>query len=192
MHQTLYFASQNLNKFNEIAALLPEGFVLKNLDEFKLDHELAETGTTLEENAIQKATYIAERFGVACFADDSGLEVAALQGAPGIYSGRYAGEAKNHDANMNKLLHELQDKTDRSACFKTVIAYHDGQQVHCFTGQICGQIQLERKGNKGFGYDPLFIPDGHTLTFAEMSPEQKNQWSHRAKALKAFLGFLGK
>jgi len=190
MSHLLYFASQNPNKFREIAALLPEGYALRNLDAFNLDHELPETGSTLRDNALQKARYVAERFGVACFADDSGLEIEALDGAPGVYSARYAGENKNHEANMDKVLTALTGIAERSACFKTVIAYVNGPEAHTFEGEVCGQIIHEKRGQGGFGYDPIFIPKGHSLTFAEMSSEQKNSLSHRAQALQKFLEFL--
>lgn len=190
MLQTLYFASQNPNKHREIQSLLPEGYQLMGLEELALLDELPETGNTLRDNALQKARYVADRFGVACFADDSGLEVEALNGAPGVYSARYAGQDKNHQANMAKVLAELGDNPQRKACFKTVIAYVNGTEELLFEGDIQGQIIQEQRGTGGFGYDPIFIPNGHELTFAQMTPEQKNNMSHRAKALRAFLDFL--
>jgi XTP/dITP diphosphohydrolase len=152
--------------------------------------EIPETGTTLTENSLQKARYIAEKFQVSCLADDSGLEVEALAGAPGVYSARYAGEPKDDQANLQLLLHQLAGVTDRNARFVTVLTYCDKGSYHSFEGEIQGTIVEEPRGSMGFGYDPIFQPDNQTLTFAQMTLSEKNQIAHRARALEKFINFL--
>lgn len=191
MPRQLLFASGNRNKHQEIKALLPNHLELVSPSDLGWEEEIPETGKTLEENALQKARFLWERFQKAVFADDTGLEVEALQGAPGVYSARYAGEQKSAEDNMNKLLSELAERRNRHAHFKTVIAYLDEQgKEYLFEGQVNGMILREKRGSLGFGYDPVFLPDGETRSFAEMSLEEKNALSHRARALKAFIHFL--
>lgn len=187
----LIFASSNASKTKEIQAILPEGWALKNLDSMNLDIELEETGSTLVENALQKARQMFELTGKACFADDSGLEVDALHGAPGVYSARYAGPERNAQANMDKLLTEMSNATMRTARFLTVIAYVDIDGHHyLFDGKVEGRIAYLQKGQHGFGYDPLFIPEGFDQTFGELPLEIKFQLSHRTRAIEKFLQHL--
>lgn len=185
----LYFASQNKNKIREIAALLPSGVEVKGIDAVT-SHELEETGSTLEENALQKASFVADATGQAAFADDTGLEVEALNGAPGVISARYAGEQKNAADNIAKILEEMDGRENRKAQFRTVIALVTGNETHLFEGKVEGQIATAPRGEQGFGYDPIFLPDGSTKTFAEMTLDEKNQWSHRARALRKLVDFL--
>jgi XTP/dITP diphosphohydrolase len=187
----IIFASQNKNKIREISSLMPEGIVLKGLDEIIFKEELPETGNTLEANALQKARFVFEKTGKACFADDTGLEVNALDGRPGVYSARYAGEEKNADANMNKILLEMKNVSNRQAKFRTVIAFVEGEKEYLFEGIVAGKISEVKRGEKGFGYDPIFIPDGFSKSFAEMELDEKNKMSHRARAIEKFLKFLG-
>jgi XTP/dITP diphosphohydrolase len=185
----IYFASQNPNKIREIASVLPAGMELKGIDAVTSE-ELEETGATLEENALQKAVFVAQKTGESAFADDTGLEIDALNGAPGVISARYAGEQKNAGDNCAKVLQEMEAVTDRVAQFRTVIALiKDGQQ-HLFEGVVKGTITTAPRGSAGFGYDPIFVPDGSAKTFAEMTLEEKNQWSHRARAVKKLIDFL--
>ena len=187
------FATHNQNKLAEIKTLTPAGIAIVSLEDLGQTEEIPETGKTLEENSAIKANFVFEKYNIACFADDSGLEVTSLDGEPGVYSARYAGEPKNNDANMALLLKKLADKTDRSAAFKTVITYVDEQgNTEQFVGQVDGTIMKIQSGSKGFGYDPLFTPTGETRTFAEMSGEEKNKISHRARAFKKFITFLNK
>lgn len=186
----IIFASQNLNKIKEISALMPAGIQILGLDSKLFEEELPETGNTLEANALQKARFVFEKTGKACFADDTGLEILSLEGRPGVYSARYAGEDKNADANMEKVLQELQDSTNRKAHFRTVIAFCDGKNEHLFEGIVEGEILKEKRGQKGFGYDPIFAPDGFSKSFAEMELTEKNTVSHRARALGKFVEFL--
>lgn len=169
---------------------MPPAIRLLSLEEIGCTEDIPETAPTIEGNAIQKAEYVKENYGYDCFADDTGLEVEALGGAPGVYSARYAGEEKNSEANMDKLLNELQGKADRSARFKTVIALHLHGQLHTFTGICSGNVIFERKGLQGFGYDPVFQPEGKSVTFAEMSLEEKSKISHRARATRQLIDFL--
>ncbi len=187
----LIFASSNTSKTKEIKAILPEGWTLKNLDSLNLNIELQETGSTLVENALQKARQLFELSGKACFADDSGLEVDVLHGAPGVYSARYAGPERNAQANMDKLLTEMSNATMRTARFLTVIAYIDIDGRHyLFDGKVEGRIAYQQKGQHGFGYDPLFIPEGFDQTFGELPLEIKFQLSHRTRAFEKFLQHL--
>ncbi len=186
----LLFSSHNMHKFSEIRAMVPSEIQLLSLSDCGYAEEIPETGQTLRDNAILKAQFAAERMTVASFADDSGLEVTALNGAPGVYSARYAGEPKNDAANNKKLLDELKNAGDRSAQFKTVIALWWDKEMHIFEGMVSGRIAESPRGSNGFGYDPLFIPDGHERTFAEFSIEEKAVLSHRGRALAKLLAFL--
>ena len=186
----LLFATKNDNKAREIQAMLPPGFQLLSLNDIDFNEEIHETEPTFEGNALLKANRIFQATGIPCFADDSGLAVDALDGAPGVWSARFAGPSKNDLENNKKLLSMLAGTTLRSAHFKTVIAYVDSQQTACFHGEIHGSITHEIHGNQGFGYDPLFMPDGWNRTFAEATKDEKNQVSHRAKAFHQFLMFL--
>ncbi|MET0759742.1 MAG: non-canonical purine NTP diphosphatase [Flavobacterium sp.] len=186
----LVFASNNKNKIKEIQQLLPSTIKILSLEDIGCFEDIAETADTIEGNAILKANYVTEKYGYDCFADDTGLEVEALQGAPGVYSARYAGEQKNDDDNMNKLLEALLDQTNRKAHFKTVIALNLNQKQQLFTGIAKGEITLEKAGNQGFGYDPIFMPEGLSCTFAQIPLEEKATMSHRGKATKLLLEFL--
>lgn len=188
----LVFATNNLNKLREVQALMPANITLLSLKDIGCEEDIPETAPTIEGNALQKATFIKNKFGYPCFADDTGLEVDALFGAPGIYSARYAGEQKNADDNMDKLLSELKDKTNRDAQFKTVIALVTENEQLLFTGICKGQITKTRQGNKGFGYDPVFQPEGFPITFAEMSLADKNKIGHRGRAVKELVDYLNK
>ncbi|MHA8106495.1 RdgB/HAM1 family non-canonical purine NTP pyrophosphatase [Aquirufa sp. 5-AUSEE-100C1] len=183
-------ATQNSHKVDEIKDLLGDLFDIRTVSELGLVEDIPETGQTLHENSFQKASYIAERFQVTCLADDSGLEVAALGGAPGVYSARYAGEPKNDPANLQKLLREMEGQANRSARFVTVLTFHHQGQFEQFEGEVLGKITKEPRGDQGFGYDPVFQPQGHIRTFAEMSMAEKNQLAHRARALQKFKAFL--
>ncbi|MDH4090951.1 MAG: non-canonical purine NTP diphosphatase [Cyclobacteriaceae bacterium] len=186
------FASNNQYKLAEVKHVLRGDQIdIASLDDIHCLEELPETGQTLEENALQKAQYVFQKYAIACFADDTGLEVEALQGAPGVYSARYAGEHKNSEDNMNLLLAHLKDNPNRNAQFRTVIALVGlKDQPLIFEGIIRGSIISDRRGSSGFGYDPVFIPHGHTRTFAEMSLEEKNTVSHRAIAVKKLEAYL--
>jgi XTP/dITP diphosphohydrolase len=186
----LIFATQNQNKIQEIQTMLPPNLQLASLKDLNYNEELPETHETLHENALEKARYVAEKFNTNCFAEDTGLEVEALNGAPGVYSARYAGEQKNHTDNINLLLKNLQGETNRKARFRTVIALILYGKEHLFEGIVNGIIIETPKGTKGFGYDPIFIADGHTASFAEISIEDKNNISHRARAFSALKTFL--
>jgi len=186
----LVFASNNKNKIREIQQLLPENIQILSLNDIGCFEEIPETANTIEGNAILKANYVTEKYGYNCFADDTGLEVTALDGAPGVYSARYAGEPSDSNANMNKLLDTLNKETNRTAQFKTVITLNiDGNQ-ELFTGIAKGIITTERSGGEGFGYDPIFQPEGYKETFAAMSSDLKNQISHRGKATRLLIIFL--
>ena len=185
----IIIASQNLKKIEEIRPKIPFLDLLP-LDPKLFPDELLEEGETLEENAKQKMQQVAERTSKNCFADDTGLEIDALHGEPGVYSARYAGDAKDSEANMDLVLQKLEGVEDRSARFKTVIALHWNGEEHIFTGICEGVISTARKGDKGFGYDPIFIPQGYDKSFAEMSLEEKNKISHRAKAVEKLVSFL--
>jgi len=186
----LVFATNNLNKLKEVQALIPSYIQLLSLSDIGCSEDIPETSPTIEGNAMQKASYIKENYGYDCFGDDTGLEVETLQGAPGVYSARYAGEAKDSDANMNKLLNNLKGKENRKAHFKTVIALHINGKSETFTGICSGTITTNKKGDQGFGYDPIFLPETYDKTFAELSLKEKNRISHRAKAVKQLVTFL--
>jgi XTP/dITP diphosphohydrolase len=185
------FASRNLHKIEEIRSQLPEGFEVKGLQDIGCDTDIPEPFPTLEENALAKARFVFQQYSIACFADDSGLEVDALQGAPGVRSARYAGEHGNHQANMQLLLQQLEGQSNRKAQFRTVIAWIDTQGNEIMFEGIChGHIGHEQLGDQGFGYDPIFFPLGHNQTFAQMTLPEKNTLSHRAIAFQKFLQFL--
>lgn len=188
----LVFASNNKNKIQEIQALVPNIIQILSLEEIGCTEDIPETADTIEGNAILKANYVTEKYGYDCFADDTGLEVEALNGAPGVYSARYAGEQKDANDNMDKLLLELKDKSNRKANFKTVIALNLNGKQNLFTGIINGKIIEEKIGNNGFGYDPIFVAEGHEKTFAELTMEEKSGISHRGIAVKQLLTFLQK
>ena len=186
----LVFASNNKNKILEIQSILPKTIQILSLEEIGCFEEIPETADTIEGNAILKADYVSHNYGYDCFADDTGLEVAILNGAPGVFSARYAGEQRDSDDNMNKLLDELSDKKNRDAQFKTVIALNIKGKQELFTGIAKGEITLKKIGNKGFGYDPVFQPFGYEETFAQLSLEIKNEISHRGKATQELIKFL--
>jgi len=191
MKPVIYLATQNEHKIDEIKDLLGDLFDFRTVFELGLVVEIPETGSTLVENSRQKAEFIAQKFGgITCLADDSGLEVAALNGAPGVYSARYAGEAKSDTANVAKLLQVMANETNRNARFVTVLTLHHQGQFYVFEGEVHGQIQAEPRGTKGFGYDPIFVPTGIEQTFAELSLAEKNQLAHRARALEKFKMFV--
>ena len=186
----LVFASNNKNKILEIQSMLPNSIQIVSLESIGCLEEIPETSETIEGNAILKANYVTQNYGFDCFADDTGLEVVALNGEPGVYSARYAGEQRNADDNMNKLLNELANKTNRTAQFKTVIALNLKGKQYLFEGIASGEIISEKVGLGGFGYDPIFKPTNYDETFAQLSLDIKNEISHRGKATKALLEFL--
>lgn len=184
------FATNNKKKIEEVKAALGSEFQIVSLEDIGCHEELPETGDTLEFNAFQKARHVKDHYGVDCFADDTGLEVEALDGAPGVYSGRYAGEPRSDERNIDKLLDSMTGKGNRQARFRTVIALLLDGKEYQFDGIAKGEILDHRVGEKGFGYDPVFRPEGYELTFAEISLEDKNKISHRGKAVKALVEFL--
>ena len=186
----LVFATNNLNKLKEVQEMLSEKIELLSLKDIGCTEEIEETATTLEGNSKLKADHITEHYQYDCFADDTGLEVDSLEGAPGVYSARYGGEPRNADRNIDKLLKELQNKDDRSAQFRTIITLNLKGKSCDFEGICKGHILQERSGNGGFGYDPVFQPEGHTQSFAEMSAEEKNKISHRGLAVEKLVQFL--
>ncbi len=187
---TLIFATHNPNKVKEIQDLVPDHIQIKSLTDLEYHKEIIEDGETIEANAKIKAETVSKLFNMPCFADDTGLEVKALGGQPGVKSARYAGEQKSDEANKLKLLKELKNKKDRSAQFKTVIVFKDGDEDRKFTGICKGKITQEPSGNGGFGYDPIFKPNGYSQTFAEMSALDKNKISHRGLAFQQLIEFL--
>ncbi len=189
--ETLIIATHNEGKTSEIRRLLQDQYDVRSLKDLDFQDEIEEYGNSFQENALIKARVIFEKFGKPCFADDSGLEVDALNGAPGVRSARFAGEVSNDAANNQLLLEKLNDNNDRGAQFKTVIAYIDGNgHEHFFTGLVRGNLLAELTGDQGFGYDPLFIPNGESRTFAQMSKDEKNQISHRGIAIKHLISYL--
>ncbi|MCC1483615.1 non-canonical purine NTP diphosphatase [Winogradskyella immobilis] len=187
---TLVFATNNLNKLKEVQSIVPKHINLLSLSDIGCTEDIPETQPTIEGNAIQKAEYLKNNYGYDCFADDTGLEVEALNNEPGVFSARYAGPQRNDADNMNKLLNNLKDKSNRSAHFKTVIALHLNGELKTFTGICKGEITQEKSGNKGFGYDPIFKAEGYTKTFAEISLNEKNKIGHRGKAVKQLISHL--
>lgn len=187
----IVFATNNQHKLSEIRQILGDRVEVLSLQDIGCDVDIPETGTTLEENALQKAQYVYDHYHLDVFADDTGLEVDALDGAPGVYSARYAGgEGHDSEANMTKLLKELNGIDNRKAHFRTVIALIQQGEVHEFEGIVNGEIIRERRGGEGFGYDPIFRPDGYELTFAELGTDIKNLISHRSRATKKLCAFL--
>lgn len=186
----LVFATNNKNKIIEVQQLLPPSIEILSLESIGCFEEIPETAATIEENAIMKANYVSEKYGYDCFADDTGLEIDALHGEPGVFSARYAGEQRNAEDNMNKVLKSLSNETNRNAQFKTVIALNTNGTQHLFTGVAKGQITVEKAGNQGFGYDPIFQPEGYNATFAQLSLQEKGEISHRAKATLLLIDFL--
>jgi len=188
----LIFATHNQHKIEEAREIAASFIQIKNLKDIGCFEEIPETADTLSGNALQKAHYVQKRFHVNCFADDTGLEVEALDGRPGVYSARYAGEHCSYQDNVDKLLCEMKGKTNRKACFKTVIALILDGKEYLFEGRVDGQIIENQRGVSGFGYDPVFLPDGFDRTFAEMSEEEKNSISHRGRAIRQMMDFLKK
>ena len=187
----LVFATNNAHKLEEIRAILGDKVEILSLNDINCHADIPETADTLQGNAALKAQYIFENYGLDCFADDTGLEVEALNGAPGIYSARYAdGEGHDSEANMKKLLSDMQDKENRKARFRTVICLIEDGKEHFFEGIVNGSIIRERKGGAGFCYDPIFMPDGYSETFAEMGNDEKNKISHRARAVQELCEYL--
>ena len=186
----LVFATHNTNKLKEVGLLLPKNIRLISLEDIGCSEEIPETETTLEANAQLKADYITKHYGISCFADDTGLIIDALNGAPGVYSARYAGEEKDSEKNMEKVLKELKGSTSRKASFKTVIALNINSKRLLFKGIVEGKITYEKRGAKGFGYDPIFIPTGYDQTFAQLPIQIKNEISHRGKALQKLIKYL--
>ncbi|GMN09173.1 non-canonical purine NTP diphosphatase [Croceitalea sp. MTPC9] len=186
----LVFATHNQNKFEEVLPLMPKHIKLLSLDMINCFDEIEETGATLEENARIKADFVTKNYGYNCFADDTGLLVDVLKGAPGVFSARYAGPKKNADANMDKLLIELKPHKNRDARFQTTIALNLHEQTHIYNGEVLGKIITTKRGSKGFGYDPIFIPESYDKTFAELPLSIKNKISHRGKAINSLIDFL--
>ena len=192
MKRKLVFVTNNAHKLEEISSILGGKMELLSLKDIQCTADIPETADTLEGNAIQKAEYIHRHYGLDCFADDTGLEVEALDGAPGVYSARYAGEGHDSGANMQKLLHNLEGKDNRKAQFRTAICLIMDNEQHLFEGICRGEIIKEKRGGAGFGYDPIFVPEGYTETFAELGNDIKNTISHRAKAVQMLCEFLNK
>ena len=189
----LVFATNNAHKLEEIRAILGDKVEILSLNDIHCHADIPETADTLEGNAALKAAYIYEHYGLDCFADDTGLEVEALNGAPGIYSARYAGgEGHDSEANMKKLLREMEGKENRRAQFRTAICLIEGGKETLFEGIVKGEIIREKRGGSGFGYDPVFVPEGYTETFAEMGSEETNKISHRARAVQQLCAYLNK
>ena len=186
----LVFATNNQYKLKELQAILGDHFELLSLKDIGCSEEIPEDYPTLEGNARQKALYIHEKYDYPCFADDTGLEIDALNGEPGVYSARYAGEAKDSQANMNKVLENLQTEDNRKARFRTVISLVLDNEEKQFEGIVEGEITREKRGDSGFGYDPIFLPDGYVKTFAEMDLSAKNEISHRARAVQKLVEYL--
>ena len=189
----IVFATNNKHKLEEIKDILGKNFEIVSLTEIGCHEDIPETGSTLQENARQKSTYVVEHYNQNCFADDTGLEVEALNGEPGVYSARYA-EGTDHDseANVRKLLAKMEGQSNRKACFRTVISLIIDGVEHQFEGKVEGRIATEKHGKEGFGYDPIFIPEGYDKSFAELGEEIKNQISHRARAVKKLAEHLEK
>jgi XTP/dITP diphosphohydrolase len=186
----LVFATANQNKAKEIQTLIPSFIKIKSLNDINCVEDIPETQTTIEGNASQKEFYVFEKYNVNCFADDTGLEVEALNGRPGVLSARYAGEMKDANANMDKILHELAGIENRKARFKTVILLVINGQEHLFEGIVDGTLLTHKLGSEGFGYDPIFVPNGYDKTFAELSIAEKNKISHRARAVNKLVEYL--
>lgn len=190
MKKKLVFATNNAHKLEEIRAILGDKMEILSLADINCHADIPETANTLEGNAHLKSEYVYNHYGLDCFADDTGLEVEALDGAPGVYSARYAGDGHDSQANMQKLLKEMEEKNNRKAQFRTVISLIEKGEEKLFEGIVRGEITREKRGNSGFGYDPVFQPEGFDVTFAEMGSEVKNKISHRAKAVEALCNYL--
>lgn len=190
MKKKLVFATNNLHKLKEVSAILGDKIELLSLNDINCHTDIPETSDTLEGNAFLKAQFIHTHYGINCFADDTGLEVEALNGKPGVYSARYAGDAHNSEANMLKLIQDMEEKKNRNAQFRTVISLILDETNYQFEGIIKGQIIEEKRGLSGFGYDPIFIPEGYNETFAELGDEIKNKISHRAQAVNKLCKFM--
>lgn len=186
----LVFATNNLNKLKEVQLLIPDHIKLLSLKDIGCFEDVPETQLTIEGNAIQKVEYIKANYSYECFADDTGLEVETLNGEPGVFSARYAGEQRDSNDNMDRLLQNLEEKSNRNAQFKTVIALHLNNNLETFTGICKGKITKTKHGDKGFGYDPIFRAEGYDKTFAEISLEEKNEIGHRGKAVRLLVDFL--
>ncbi len=186
----LVFATHNLKKLEEVKEILPDTFELLSLDDIGCHEEIPETGDTLEANAKLKADFVTQKYGLDCFSDDTGLLIDALDGAPGVYSARYAGEQKNSEDNMNKVLSLLEEKSNRDAHFKTAIHLNFHGKSYVFDGTVHGKITTEKRGKGGFGYDPIFIPENYAETFGQLSASIKNSISHRGRAIQKLLAFL--
>lgn len=186
----IVFATNNAHKLRELQQILGNHFNLLSLADIGCDEDIPEESPTIEENSMDKAVYVYERFGKNCFADDTGLEIEALEGRPGVVSARYAGDEKDMNKNIEKVLSELKDKTNRKARFKTVISLILDGKRYQFEGLVYGKIIDNKRGDGGFGYDPVFIPDGYDVTFAEMAADEKNKISHRGRAVKKLVEFL--
>ena len=187
---TICFATNNQNKLREIQQIIGGSYEIISLDQLGCKEELLENQDTLEGNSLQKAQYVHDQYSVDVFADDTGLEIDALNGAPGVYSARYAGPQRSSEDNMLKVLTELENASDRRARFRTVITLIQGNQINQFDGVVEGVIAFEKKGGGGFGYDPIFIPEGCHQTFSEMTAVEKNQISHRKRAIEKLVNFL--
>ncbi|WP_407426373.1 RdgB/HAM1 family non-canonical purine NTP pyrophosphatase [Arcticibacter sp.] len=187
--RTLVFATNNKHKLEEVQALIGNKFQLKTLEEIGCTDDIPETGDTFQDNASQKSRYIWDRFQIDCFSDDSGLEVKALNGEPGVYSARYSG-SRDPEENLQLVMSKMKDVSDRSASFKCVISIVLDGKEHLFEGSVEGEITNTRSGSAGFGYDPIFKPQGYDVSFAEMPAEEKNRISHRARAVEKLVGFL--
>ncbi len=190
MIKELVFATNNTHKIEEVADAVGNQFKILSLDEINCYDEIEETGTTFKENASLKTQYIFDKYGLDCFGDDSGLEIEALNGEPGVFSARYAGKHGDHEANMQHVLKQLEGISNRKAQFKTVISLILQGREFWFEGTVSGTIRTEISGNQGFGYDPIFQPDGYDVTFAEMPTSEKNRISHRGKAVAQLIDFL--
>lgn len=190
MKKKLVVATNNSHKLEEISAILGGAFELLSLKDINCHTDIPETADTLEGNAHQKAMFVYKNYGIDCFADDTGLEVDALHGAPGVYSARYAGEGHDSEANINKLLQNLKEESNRNAQFRTAICLILKGKEYFFEGTVKGKIIEEKRGNSGFGYDPIFVPEGHNLTFSELGDNIKNNISHRARAVEKLAQFL--
>ena len=186
---TLIFATNNQHKLEEVQAIIGTNFQLKSLNDIDCSDDIPETGVTFKENASQKSHFIYDRYRLDCFADDSGLEIESLNNEPGVYSARYSG-SRDTETNMQLVLDKLRNHTNRKARFKTVISLILGGKEHIFDGFVEGSITAERYGKKGFGYDPIFQPDGYDITFADMTADEKNSISHRGRAMQNLLQFL--
>lgn len=188
----IVFATNNQHKLRELQQILGNKFELLSLADINCFEEIPETSPTIEENSLEKAEYVRKKYNIDCFADDTGLEIEALDGRPGVYSARYAGEDKDMGKNIEKILSELKNKDNRKARFKTVVSLILNGKTHQFEGIINGKIIKEKKGESGFGYDPVFMPDGYDITFAEMDADLKNKISHRGIAVQKLVDFLSK